>query len=44
LSWNFVDSISETWAANKILSPNYESGSMGPKESDVLLAKDGLHW
>lgn len=25
LSWNFVDSISETWAANKILSPNYES-------------------
>ncbi|MCY8447128.1 glucose-6-phosphate dehydrogenase, partial [Bacillus spizizenii] len=44
LSWNFVDSISETWAANKILSPNYESGSMGPKESDDLLAKDGLHW
>ncbi|MCY8689680.1 glucose-6-phosphate dehydrogenase, partial [Bacillus spizizenii] len=31
LSWNFVDSISETWAANKILSPNYESGTMGPK-------------
>ncbi|MCY8109231.1 glucose-6-phosphate dehydrogenase [Bacillus spizizenii] len=44
LSWNFVDSISETWAANKILSPNYESGTMGPKESDDLLAKDGLHW
>ncbi|MCY7833843.1 glucose-6-phosphate dehydrogenase, partial [Bacillus spizizenii] len=42
LSWNFVDSISETWAANKILSPNYESGTMGPKESDDLLAKDGL--
>ncbi|MCY9404991.1 glucose-6-phosphate dehydrogenase, partial [Bacillus spizizenii] len=43
LSWNFVDSISETWAANKILSPNYESGSMGPKESDDILAKDGLY-
>ncbi|MCO4850250.1 glucose-6-phosphate dehydrogenase [Bacillus vallismortis] len=44
LSWSFVDAISETWAANKNLSPNYESGSMGPKESDDLLAKDGLNW
>ncbi|KAF1679724.1 glucose-6-phosphate dehydrogenase [Bacillus sp. SKDU12] len=44
LSWSFVDSISETWAANKTLSPNYESGSMGPKASDDLLAKDGLNW
>ncbi|MEC1633621.1 glucose-6-phosphate dehydrogenase [Bacillus mojavensis] len=44
LSWSFVDSISETWEANKTLSPNYEAGSMGPKESDDLLAKDGLHW
>ncbi|KJJ40696.1 glucose-6-phosphate dehydrogenase [Bacillus subtilis] len=44
LSWSFVDSISEAWAANKTLSPNYESGSMGPKASDDLLAKDGLNW
>ncbi|MEG9463793.1 MAG: glucose-6-phosphate dehydrogenase, partial [Bacillus amyloliquefaciens] len=44
LSWNFVDAISETWAADKTLSPNYEAGSMGPKASDDLLEKDGLHW
>ncbi|MBD0407808.1 glucose-6-phosphate dehydrogenase [Bacillus sp. 1021] len=44
LSWNFVDAISETWAADKTLSPNYVAGSMGPKASDDLLEKDGLHW
>ncbi|WP_438420187.1 glucose-6-phosphate dehydrogenase [Bacillus siamensis] len=44
LSWNFVDAISETWAADKTLSPNYAAGSMGPKASDDLLEKDGLHW
>ncbi|QKN92637.1 glucose-6-phosphate dehydrogenase [Bacillus amyloliquefaciens] len=44
LSWNFVHAISETWAADKTLSPNYEAGSMGPKASDDLLEKDGLHW
>ncbi|MGE0910760.1 glucose-6-phosphate dehydrogenase [Bacillus atrophaeus] len=44
LSWSFVDSISETWASNKTLSPNYEAGSMGPKESDDLLSKDGFQW
>ncbi|MGG1004877.1 hypothetical protein ABE182_16560, partial [Bacillus subtilis] len=25
-------------------SPDYESGLMGPKESEDLLVKDGLHW
>ncbi|MBM7704117.1 glucose-6-phosphate 1-dehydrogenase [Bacillus iocasae] len=45
LSWEFVDTISQAWADKKADNfPNYESGSMGPKESDALLAKDGFHW
>ncbi|MBO9131450.1 glucose-6-phosphate dehydrogenase [Bacillus sp. 165] len=45
LSWKFVDTISQAWEKNKAKNfPNYESGSMGPKESDALLEKDGFHW
>ncbi|WP_017728574.1 glucose-6-phosphate dehydrogenase [Halalkalibacterium ligniniphilum] len=45
LSWKFVDTISKAWEKNKTENfPNYESGSMGPKESDELLEKDGFHW
>ncbi len=45
LSWKFVDTISKAWTNKKSENfPNYESGSTGPKESDALLAKDGLHW
>ncbi|MDM5154940.1 glucose-6-phosphate dehydrogenase [Bacillus sp. DX1.1] len=45
LSWQFVDVISNVWN-NKSAKhfPNYESGSMGPKESDALLENDGFHW
>jgi glucose-6-phosphate 1-dehydrogenase len=45
LSWQLVDTISSAWESNKAADyPNYESGSMGPKASDELLAKDGFHW
>lgn len=44
LSWSFVDNISQHWQKTQARFPNYESGSAGPKESDVLLAKDGLFW
>ncbi|MCM3006627.1 glucose-6-phosphate dehydrogenase [Priestia koreensis] len=45
LSWKFVDTISEAWSKEKATNfPNYESGSMGPKESDKLLAENGFHW
>lgn len=44
-SWQFVDPISEVWENTKADDfPNYEAGSMGPKASDMLLAKDGFHW
>lgn len=44
LSWKFVDPILNAWADKKADFPNYQSGSMGPKEADDLLAEDGFHW
>jgi len=44
LSWAYVDPISNAWSRKKASFPNYEAGSMGPKEADELLAKDGFHW
>ncbi|WP_423799024.1 glucose-6-phosphate dehydrogenase [Neobacillus sp. SAB-20_R2A] len=43
-SWAFVDKISKVWESEKAAYPNYESGSMGPKEADELLEKDGFFW
>lgn len=43
-SWAFVDKISAVWEKNKANFPNYEAGSMGPKEADQLLEKDGFSW
>ncbi|MGG0188337.1 glucose-6-phosphate dehydrogenase, partial [Bacillus rhizoplanae] len=41
----FVDVISNVWTNKKAENfPNYESGSMGPKESDALLEKDDFYW
>jgi len=44
LSWKYVDTILDVWANKTAAFPNYKSGSMGPDESDELLAKDGFHW
>ncbi|MBS4191148.1 glucose-6-phosphate dehydrogenase [Bacillus sp. FJAT-49705] len=45
LSWSFVDKISEVWENTKAQNfPNYKSGTMGPKEADQLLEKDGFFW
>ena len=44
LSWSFVDHISHVWENTIANFPNYESGTVGPKESDILLAKDGFYW
>ncbi|MFC2949138.1 glucose-6-phosphate dehydrogenase [Virgibacillus sediminis] len=43
-SWEYIDSILETWANREPDFPNYNSGSMGPDEADKLLEKDGFHW
>ncbi|MFC0188750.1 glucose-6-phosphate dehydrogenase [Fictibacillus aquaticus] len=45
LSWEFIDSISNAWSKENQVSPaRYPSGSMGPKEADELLEKDGFTW
>ena len=44
LSWKYVDQISEVWNQKTANFPNYTAGSMGPKEADALLAKDGFIW
>ncbi|MFO1443559.1 glucose-6-phosphate dehydrogenase [Bacillus sp. Bva_UNVM-123] len=45
LSWSFVDKISDVWENSQASNfPNYEAGTMGPKEADVLLEKDGFFW
>ena len=44
IAWKFVDAIQEAWDATRAEFPNYVSGSMGPKESDELLARDGNEW
>ncbi|SIO16385.1 glucose-6-phosphate 1-dehydrogenase [Carnobacterium alterfunditum] len=43
-SWRFVDAIRKVWDQDKTNLPSYPSGSMGPAESDALLAKDGFYW
>jgi glucose-6-phosphate 1-dehydrogenase len=43
-SWAFVDKISAVWENEKAAFPNYQSGSMGPKDADELLEKDGFYW
>ncbi|TSB47098.1 glucose-6-phosphate dehydrogenase [Alkalicoccobacillus porphyridii] len=44
LSWTYIDAISEAWEGDKDSLPSYSSGSMGPKEAEDLLLKDGFHW
>lgn len=44
-SWNIVTPILDVWAAVPPRNfPNYNAGTMGPKESDDLLAADGRRW
>ncbi|MBU9713415.1 glucose-6-phosphate dehydrogenase [Evansella tamaricis] len=44
LSWTYVDEISKGWVTSTKQIPLYDSGSMGPKEADDLLGKDGFQW
>ncbi|MGC4377117.1 glucose-6-phosphate dehydrogenase [Fictibacillus sp. Mic-4] len=45
LAWEFIDGISSAWKNEKgsAVYP-YPAGSMGPKEADELLQKDGHKW
>ncbi|CAM2867882.1 glucose-6-phosphate dehydrogenase [Fructilactobacillus fructivorans] len=43
-AWKYVDPIQKYWDETQPDFPNYEPGSMGPKASDELLARDGHSW
>ena len=44
-AWSLVDPIIDVWSAAKSATvPQYPSGSWGPRESDLLLEREGRHW
>jgi glucose-6-phosphate 1-dehydrogenase len=44
-AWSLVDPILDVWGAAKSATvPHYAAGSWGPRESDVLLERDGRKW
>ena len=44
-TWALMTPILEAWKATPPSDfPNYDSGTMGPKSSDDLLARDGRSW
>ncbi|WP_285335709.1 hypothetical protein [Staphylococcus epidermidis] len=43
-TWKFVDAIQDQWTMVEPCFPNYEAGTNGPLESDLLLSRDGNHW
>ena len=46
-SWRFVDAIRNAWNESDedpAIFPNYDCGSMGPRDADELLIRDGNYW
>ncbi|MDO1605900.1 glucose-6-phosphate dehydrogenase [Lactobacillus sp. YT155] len=43
-TWKYIDVIRQKWDETPISFPNYRSGSVGPKDADELLSKDGNSW
>jgi glucose-6-phosphate 1-dehydrogenase len=43
-AWQIVDPVLESWARGQPPVSAYEAGSWGPKESDLLLERDGRRW
>jgi glucose-6-phosphate 1-dehydrogenase len=44
-AWSLVDPILDVWGAARTATvPQYPSGSWGPRESDLLLERDGHRW
>jgi len=44
-AWSLVDPILDVWSAAKTAAvPQYPSGSWGPRESELLLERDGRKW
>lgn len=44
-AWKFINPILKHWERNPPADfPDYEAGSMGPKEGNELIERDGRHW
>jgi glucose-6-phosphate 1-dehydrogenase len=44
-AWSLVDPILDVWSAARTAKvPQYPAGSWGPRESDLLLERDGRRW
>jgi glucose-6-phosphate 1-dehydrogenase len=44
-AWSLVDPILDVWSAARTGTvPQYASGSWGPRESEILLERDGRQW
>ena len=44
-AWSLVDPILDVWSAARTATvPQYPAGSWGPRESDLLLERDGRQW
>jgi glucose-6-phosphate 1-dehydrogenase len=44
-TWSLVDPILDVWSAAKSATvPQYPAGSWGPRESELLLERDGRQW
>ncbi len=44
-SWKVLESILQSWKKSKPFSfPNYQAGTWGPEEAEVLIAQDGRSW
>jgi len=44
-AWSLVDPVLDVWSAARTATvPQYPSGSWGPRESDLLLERDGRRW
>lgn len=42
IAWKIVDRIAKAWEKGKVI--NYNAGSWGPKEADILIERDGRKW
>ncbi|MGD9695841.1 MAG: glucose-6-phosphate dehydrogenase [Thermoleophilia bacterium] len=43
-AWEILDPLISAWEAEPGPYPNYEAGSWGPQEAEVLMARDGRTW
>ncbi len=44
-SWSVISPVLDVWSTAKSTDfPNYQAGTWGPEEADMLIAQDGISW